>query len=697
MHKFILAAASLLAFESAACAAQPAGALHLRLVPFPKEIERQTGEFALSGGLILQASKSQQELFAQLLNTELQRAGLDPVSSRALDSTNAGFRLDAAGATLELPKPPPTNSTEAYTLEVRPEGIVCASRESAGALYGLQTLRQLIRANRHENRLPVVTIRDWPSLRWRGFQDDMTRGPSSKLQTLEAEAALGAALKLNLMTYYMEYQFEFKKHPQIGPTNGSLTAEDLSAWVAYARPLHVEILGNQQSFGHFGQNLKHPELAALRETADVLTPVREESYQLLDDFYSEVCPRLPFPWFNVCCDETYGLGTGPSRDLAAKIGVGGVYARHLRRIHDLLRDKYQKRMMMWGDIILQHPANLADIPKDTIMLSWGYDARPSFEDQILPFARSGYEFFVCPGVNNWSRILPDFGVAVTNIHNFVRDGAKHGALGMIDTDWEDDGEAINAVKWHADAWAAECAWNASATPYADFNRRIGAVLFGESGDGFGQAIELLTQLHRQPAMKGLFNARFWQNDFAPKTNAAAIELAVSNTLAVVRPAIEHLEACKSEARANEQVLDAILFGARRTELIATRMADGLEAAQLYAQVYNASSRSASDQAASKGSREPIPGATLLKLNRVEQLIRRNRDAHEALGKTFLTLWLNENKTYALDWTLARYAKIVSEYGVMLGRVAAARSALLAHVPLPSPREVGLAIPHPPEP
>ena len=56
-----------------------------------------------------------------------------------------------------------------------------------------------------------------------------------------------------------------------------------------------------------------------------------------------------------------GLGTGPSKELADQIGVGGVYVRHLRRMHDLLRDKYGKRMMMWGDIILNHPENLNDL------------------------------------------------------------------------------------------------------------------------------------------------------------------------------------------------------------------------------------------------------------------------------------------------------------------------------------------------
>ena len=551
--------------------------------------------------------------------------------------------------------------------------MVCAANDAAGLFYGLQTLCQMIRANRQGDTLPCLKIRDWPSLRWRGFQDDLTRGPNSTLETLRFEASLGASFKLNLMTYYMEYQFDFKKHPGIGPTNGSLTAKDLAALVGYAKPLQLHILGNQQSFGHFGAILRHPEYAGLGETPEVLSPVRKETYQLLDDFYSEVCPALPFPWFNVCCDETDGLGTGPSKELVAQIGVGGVYVRHIRRIHDLLRDKYQKRMMMWGDIILQHPGNLQEIPKDTIMLTWGYDARANFEEQIIPFAKSGYEFFVCPGVSDWSRILPDFGVALTNIQNFVRDGAQHGALGMINTDWEDDGEALKAVKWHADAWAAECAWNASRTAPEDFSRRVGAVLFGEAGDHFGRAIEALAQTHRLPAMKGMFNARFWENDFVPKASPAAISITTSNLLTLVRPALAHLEACRREARCNQQVLQVFQFGARRMELIGQRMLDGLAAAQLYEQA-----------AVVSGSQE--------KLGAVETLIRKNRDAHELIGRQFAALWLAESKPYALDWTLKRYTNTVVGYDTLLGKLAVARADATAGKPLPAPDKLGLAMP-----
>jgi hypothetical protein len=672
MHRLIPLLLALATGQTLAAGDEPDD---LRLIPFPKEVRRLAGEFALDRPLILEAPAGQAAMAGQLLDDELRRAGLPALQVRTSASPNLVFRLSADPPPDRRAGQPPNDHPEGFTLEVHDDAVVGAASTPAGLHYGLQTLRQLIRANRRGGSLPGLVIRDWPSLRWRAFQDDLTRGPSSKLETLQFEVALASFLKLNLMTYYMEYQFAFRKHPQIGPPDGSLTPEDLQTLVAYARPLQVEILGNQQSFGHFAHILKHPEFAALRETADVLTPVREETYRLLEDLYAEVCPLLPFPWFNVCCDETWGLGTGPSRDLAAQIGVGGVYVRHLRRVHDLLRTRHNKRMMMWGDIILQHPDHLDQIPKDTIMLTWGYDARPNFEDQIVPFAQSGYEFFVCPGVNNWSRILPDLGVAVTNIQHFVRDGVKHGALGMINTDWEDDGEALNAVKWHADAWAAECAWNASATPLEAFNRRVGAVLFGEAGDHFGQAVTRLARTHRLPAMKGMFNARFWEPDFLPRTKPAALRSAASELLAIVRPAIAHLETCRREARHNKPVLDAFLFGARRMERIGQRMLDGLEVVERYEQAH----------AAKAGAETLAP---------IEQLIRQNREAHAALGREFASLWLAESKPYALDWTLRRYTNAVNQYDALLQTVATASADARAGRGLPAPEAIGFALPKP---
>ncbi|MGB2821975.1 MAG: family 20 glycosylhydrolase, partial [Phycisphaerae bacterium] len=566
-----------------------------------------------------------------------------------------------------------------YVLEVRPTEVLCGAPRTGGLLHAAATLRQLIRANRTGATLPCLRIEDWPSLRWRCFQDDLTRGPSSRLATMKRDVRLGAYLRMNVWTYYMEYQYAWKKHPRIGPKDGSLTPEDLSALVKFAADFHVEVMGNQQSFGHFEDILRHEEYADLRETGSILNPLNEKTYRLLDEMYSEVLPLLPFELFNVCCDETHGLGRGPSKELAGKIGVGGVYVRHIGRVHKLVKGKYGKRMMMWGDIILRHPANLKDIPRDVIMLTWGYDARANFEAQIVPFARSGFDFFVCPGVSNWSRILPDFGTATTNIRNFVRDGAKHGAMGMLNTAWEDDGESLNAPKWHGHAWAAECAWNAATTEPRDFNRRIGAVLFGEAGDHFGTAVELLSRAHGQAGMNRMYNRRFWQNDFTSKGPPAELRRSAEGLLGIVRPAIEHLLACRKEAVANGELIDSFLLGARRMERIARRMLDAVE----------------TGEACARAGRAPRDEATK-HIDRAESIIKASRDAHDALGKEFRRLWLAESKPYALDWTMNRYASLRQWHDGMLAKLADARKCIEAGKPPPTPQQLGLPAPAPPE-
>ena len=232
----------------------------------------------------------------------------------------------------------------------------------AGLFYAVQTLRQLIRANRQGQALPCLKICDWPSLTWRGFSDDIRAAQAPRSIRSKREVDIGAGLKMNLFHYYIEHQFAFKKHPMIGPKDGSLTADELKALVAYAKRRHVEIWAASSPLGTWRPCSQHEQYAAVRENEGVLTPTKEETYKLLDDLYSEQVPLLPFPWFNVCCDEVYGLEQGPSKDLVAKIGVGGVYVQHLRRVHDLLKNNYGKRMAMWGDILMDHPDKLDQIP-----------------------------------------------------------------------------------------------------------------------------------------------------------------------------------------------------------------------------------------------------------------------------------------------------------------------------------------------
>ncbi|MBI4580011.1 MAG: family 20 glycosylhydrolase [Planctomycetes bacterium] len=651
----------------------------LRLVPFPKVVTIEEGQFRLDRPLTLHVAAGASAAAVEDIVAELRRAGANLPTVQDAGARRTELRLVAAGMTAESADALTFRDDaedEDYGLHVRPDSVVIRGRGDRGLLYGAATLCQLIRANRAGNTgsgIPCVTIRDWPSIRWRAFQDDLTRGPSSTLDELEREVILGAGFKLNLFTYYMEHQFAFRKHPVIGPPDGSLLPEELRSLVKFAATQGVDVLGNQQSFGHFTHILKHEEFEALRETDYLLTPANEDTYRLLDDMYSEVIPLLPFPFFNVCCDETAGLGKGPAKDLVAQLGEGGVYVRHIQRVYDLVKNKYGKRMMMWGDIILQHPDHLAGIPKDVIMLTWGYGPRDSFEDQIVPFARSGYAFFVCPGVNNWNQMLPDFEEATVNIRNFVRDGFKHRAMGVLNTAWDDDGETLNAPNWHGFAWGAECSWNAAQTPIEAFNRRIGAVLFGEKTDHFGRAVELLSRAFKLPGMRRLPSARFWELEF-PQPLAAFKEAKgqAEALLGLARPALEHLYACRQEATINGEILDGFIFQAQRVELIGQRMLNDLAAAETYQAAYE----------------QPGPEA-MPRVVEAERLIRQDGQSHRTLAERYRQLWSRENRPYALEVPMKRYEAAIARYEAVANKLADARKRLAAGERLPSPAQVGL--------
>jgi hypothetical protein len=311
------------------------------------------------------------------------------------------------------------------------------------------------------------------------------------------------------------------------------------------------------------------------------------------------------------------------------------------------------------------------------MLSWGYDASPSFENAVKPFAESGYDFFVCPGVSCWFRILPVFDNAVGNIQNYVRDGAKYGALGMLLTSWDDDTSNFFSYNWHGVGWGAECSWNASKTTIEDFNRRIGAVLFGEKGDHFGQAIALLGKAEAVPGLESVSTPRFWRRDTAEFQVSREVERKCNKQLLdLVEPALKHLEAAKKEARFNKDLLDYFIFGAERLRLLATRSNALLDAAEAYEQAGYA--------VAEKKDAGPLLGQAAASLKQV-------REEHLRLRERCHALWVAEDRPYAMDWNLNAYTELAAYYDSLINRLGQAAATLKERKTLVPAKEVGLQI------
>ena len=89
-------------------------------------------------------------------------------------------------------------------------------------------------------------------------------------------------------------------------------------------------------------------------TGATLNPTDLAARQLLEKMLGEFLPLFDSPFFNANADETYHLGKGKSKAKAEEIGVGRLYLNHIKHLDELTR-RYNRRMMVWGDVVKSHP------------------------------------------------------------------------------------------------------------------------------------------------------------------------------------------------------------------------------------------------------------------------------------------------------------------------------------------------------
>lgn len=362
------------------------------------------------------------------------------------------------------------NHPEGYALTIRKDGIEVEFQEVPGLRAAAATLRQLFRE--YGRRLPCLVIRDWPDFARRGVMLDISRGRVPNLKTLLDLAAHLADFKINELQLYTEHTFAYRKYESVWRKWGALTGNEIRQLDARCRELGIDLVPNQNSFGHLRYFLGHPRLKKLAEVSrpyedasgeflrrpSTLAPNHPGTLSFLRSLYDELLPNFSSPFFNVGCDETWDLGRGQSKELCKMKGKGPVYLEFLNRVHREV-SKRGKRMMFWGDIILKYPKLISKLPKDSIALNWGYEADHPFDREAALFAKSKILFYVCPGTSAWMTLVGKHNNALGNLRRAARAGRKHGAVGYLITDWGDGGHPQPlAVSWLPFAAGAALAW-----------------------------------------------------------------------------------------------------------------------------------------------------------------------------------------------------------------------------------------------
>ena len=429
-----------------------------------------------------------------------------------LTATTTGSREDI-GAILRLDIARFKND-QAYELDITPQGIEIVGASPRAVFYGVCTLGQILQQpNYSTNKLACLHISDSPDYPNRGVMLDISRDKVPTMQTLLELIDMLASWKINHVQLYTEHTFAYRNHRDVWQNASPMTEQDILDLDSFCRARYIELVPNQNSFGHMHRWLtlkRYNDLADCPDGVDMpwrhlepftLNPLDPRNLDLVRELYDELLPNFTSHQFNIGCDETFDLGRGKSKDECDKRGTERVYLDFLLKIqHEVKQRGY--RMLFWGDIIIQHPELISELPRDVVALEWGYEAEHPFDEDGAAFAKSNIPFYVCPGTSSWNTIAGRTDNMLNNISNAAENGLKHGAIGLLNTDWGDNGHwQYLPMSYLGFAYGAATSWSLDANRNIDLARATSLFAFDDTTGALGKLAYDLGNTYLQPGIE----------------------------------------------------------------------------------------------------------------------------------------------------------------------------------------------------
>ncbi len=674
-------------FFAASLAQGQAGPAPL-LVPQPREVKADR-QVTLPRGIGISSPKDTADMFA---------AGDLRESFREFGVSIANANPSARVALLRLESPAAKSAMARANVSfedamheqgyvIIPEGttlnVIGAS--ASGVFYGAQTVKQLITGRGAHASLTLATIRDWPAMRYRGLHDDMSRGPVPTLDYVKKQLRLFAAYKMNTYSPYFEHTLEYLSNPLIAPPGGALSREDLADIIAYARKYHIDVIPEQEAFGHLHHVLKYELYAPLAETphGHVLAPGQMGSMSLIKQWFAEIDTIFPSKFVHLGADETFELGRGQTADRIARDSIGPVYLGFLRDIVTAIKQP-GKRYLFWGDVAVNHPKLVSQLPKEMLAVAWSYGASNSFDREITPFTQAGIETWVSPGVSSWNRVYPNNNIAFVNIRNFVRDGQRLGATGVLNTTWDDDGESLFNQTWSGVLFGAAAGWQSGESNIDTFKRSFGRAFFRDTTGKIDAAERLLMAAHEAIRKGGLgegSDALFWRDPFSVDgvLNAERIRPYNRELRIAAESAIVYIAQLRNSGNTMyPEILDAMELGARRLDLIGMKFQFADEIRGGYARAADTTYKFRN------GELGDISGIN----GRFQDL----RDGYALTRDMYEQSWLRENRPYWMHNVLVKFDLAMQLWQSRADKFAATRAEYSRTRVLPSFDKAGIPAP-----
>jgi hypothetical protein len=251
-----------------------------------------------------------------------------------------------------------------------------------------------------------------------------------------------------------------------------------------------------------------------------LAPLESGSLELVKGLYDVYLPHFTSKRFNAGCDEPWELGRGKS-EAAVKERGGRVYFDWLMKLYEDIKARgYQ--MMFWGDIIIHYPELIPELPRDVVVMEWGYEATHPFKENCQRYADAGIPFYVCPGTSSWNALVGRTDNMMGNIRNAVQYGLEYGAVGCLTTDWGDYGHLQQPIASYAGiVYGASASWCLEQNTEFDLASALNRLIFFDDTNIMGEIAVDAGNLYQRVGLNHinanlLAHAIQWSKEYFPK-------------------------------------------------------------------------------------------------------------------------------------------------------------------------------------
>ncbi|MBI1331812.1 MAG: family 20 glycosylhydrolase [Armatimonadetes bacterium] len=400
---------------------------------------------------------------------------------------------------------------EAYTLHVDFDHILVRYSKPAGALYAIETLKQLRQGT--SNQFASVDIQDSPRFKWRGMHLDVSRH-FFPVTVIKRTLDLMKAVKMNVFHWHLVddggWRLEIKKYPKLTEIGawrkgtgvpwsysdinlakpvpgeesygGFYTQAQVRDVVKYAADRGITVVPEIEMPGHTLPVLvAYPELGCTGATkypgnswtTNVYCAGKDATFQFIDNVLDEVMKLFPSPWIHIGGDEVDKKWWNACPDCQARMkaenlkDAGELQSYFIKRVEQYINSKGRK-MIGWDEIL---EGGLA--PNATVMSWRGIDggiaaAKSGHEVVMSPTSHCyfdySYDAISTEHVYNWEPVPPSL---VGKERNYVIGGQCN-----VWTEWIPTVERYDRMVWPRAFATAEVLWSSAPKDWDNFQTRL---------------------------------------------------------------------------------------------------------------------------------------------------------------------------------------------------------------------------------